>query len=94
KAFEKAVAGIPKKPAVSLITPESVPLKTVKSVRDAVLSPCLKVAVKDAEGKVLSHYDLCCPPAIPIAVPGEEIDDLTVKRFLYFGINEIYVIKK
>ncbi len=94
KAFEKAVSGVPKKPAVSLRYPESVPLKTVKSVRDAVLSTCRKVSVKDAEGEVLSHYDLCCPPAIPIAVPGEEIDDLTVKRFLYFGINEIYVTEK
>lgn len=92
--FKKAVSETPEKPPVSVYPLDITPLKTVTTVQDAVLAPCEKIAVKNACGRVLSHYNITCPPAIPIAVPGEEIDGGTVERFLYFGIKEIYVIKK
>lgn len=63
------------------------------SVRQAMLSPRETVPVEKAEGRVLAALNVACPPAVPIAVCGEEIDREAVERFRYYGISTCKVVR-
>jgi len=91
--LKEILSVIPAKPAITVCSPEIPKLKTELSVRDATFSQSEKIPVQNAVGKILSHYRLSCPPAIPIAVPGELITKEAIKCFIYYGIKEIYTVK-
>ena len=62
------------------------------SVRNALMAPSEKVRVKDALGRICHTAGVGCPPAIPIAVPGEVIDESAVKLMEYYGVEYIDVV--
>ena len=62
------------------------------SVRQAVFSRQEVVKAKDAVGRILASACVACPPAIPVAVCGEVLDDEAVSAFEYYGIDEICVV--
>lgn len=64
----------------------------VMSVRDAVMSNSKTVCVSDALNQVLSTVTLSCPPAVPILVCGELIDESAQKCFEYYGINKCEIV--
>ena len=63
------------------------------SIREAVLSPSETVLAKDAVGRTLSAVNLGCPPAVPLAVSGEVINESIKEAFAYYGIKECKVVK-
>jgi len=63
------------------------------SVREAVMSPSELVSVNEALGRVLAETNVACPPAVPIAVCGEVIDEAAVKAFEYYSITHCRVVK-
>ncbi|MBQ2733919.1 MAG: amino acid decarboxylase [Clostridia bacterium] len=63
------------------------------SIRDALFSPSETVDARAAVGRVLASPSVGCPPAVPIAVCGEVLDENAVKCFDYYGIEKIYVVK-
>ena len=62
------------------------------SVREAVFSPHEEIPVTEACGRICASPAVSCPPAIPIAVSGEEIDENAIKLFEYYGISNVDVI--
>lgn len=67
--------------------------RRVCSIREAMLSPAETVSLNEAVGRVLARATVSCPPAVPIAVPGEMIDENTLPVFKYYGTEKITVIK-
>lgn len=65
----------------------------VMSIKEAVFSDTMTAKVSDAVTKVLADMSLSCPPAVPILVSGEQIDERAVKAFEYYGIKEIEIVK-
>ena len=63
------------------------------SIREAALSPFETVSVSDAIGRVSSVSVVGCPPAVPITVSGEIIDENAAECFKYYGIITCNVIK-
>lgn len=63
------------------------------SIRDALFAPKERIRTEDAVGRIYAEIAASCPPAVPIAVCGERIDEETVRAFLYYGIEEIAVVK-
>lgn len=94
KALEKTLTFLPKKEKITDVAPNFVKLKKAISIRKAVFSPYEEILTENAEGRVLSTLTLSCPPAIPIAVCGEKLDENAVKLLKYYGINKINVVKK
>lgn len=47
-----------------------------------------------AVGRAASGEDASCPPAVPIAMRGEVIDEDTVKVMEYYGIDEVSVLRE
>ena len=52
-----------------------------------------KLPIEKCKGKISGCIDAICPPAIPIILPGEEIDDDAIKSLKYYGIKEWIVLK-
>ena len=63
------------------------------SIRQAMMLPRETVGVKDALGRICAAAGVGCPPAIPVAVPGEMIGDDALHLFEYYGIETIDVIE-
>ena len=63
------------------------------SIREAMLSASEYVPTETAQGRVLAEASVGCPPAVPIAVSGEVIDDACVRAFEYYGAKRVSVVK-
>ena len=61
--------------------------------REALFSQQECLPVEDAAGRVLAAASVTCPPAVPIVVCGEEIDETAIDCFRYYGIESCYVVK-
>ena len=70
----------------------SKPKKAV-SIREASLSVGEKIPVSQSLGRGLAISDVSCPPAVPIAVSGEIIDEHAINCFEYYGTEYCTVIK-
>ena len=66
--------------------------KQMMSIREAMFAIPETVLVKDALGRICRVPTVSCPPAIPIAVPGELIDADVIKLFEYYEIKEVDVV--
>lgn len=83
----------PREPILN--TPPSVcRAERVISPREAMLSPSREVNVCDALGMVLAQPSVSCPPAVPVLVCGERIDERALRAFEYYGIDKCRVIEK
>ena len=67
-------------------------LDTAMTPRQALMSKSEPVETEKALGRVLAAPSVSCPPAVPIAVCGEVIDQSAIELFKYYGIDKIRVI--
>lgn len=68
--------------------------RQVMSIRDALLSPAEILPVCECKGRVLASAAESCPPAVPILICGEEINEDAINAFRYYGIEYCSVVKK
>ncbi len=81
------------KPSVSENPPEiSIPEKAM-SIRKAFFSDNEELPVSECNGRILASPCVSCPPAVPIAVCGEIINENIIKSFRYYGTEKCTVIK-
>ena len=89
-----ALLSIPRRDEI--IAPPPVPsrLLALMSPREALFSAQECLPVSDSVGRILASASVGCPPAVPIAISGETIDENTRYAFSYYGIDKIFVVKK
>lgn len=89
----KALCSIEKKEKITQQAPTV--LKPVKAVsaREALLSASEELEVSRCSGRILASAAVTCPPAVPIVVSGEVIDESAIRCFEYYGIKTCRVIK-
>ncbi|MBR5220794.1 MAG: PLP-dependent transferase [Clostridia bacterium] len=92
--LEQTLTAIPRRTPMLDAPPPLPSLRTVCTPRNAMLSPSETVPVEDCIGRVLAQPSVSCPPAIPIAVSGEELTEDAVRAFRYWGIETCSVIAK
>ena len=68
-------------------------LKQCTSVREAVFGASETVPVNEALGRICASPMVSCPPAIPIVVSGEMLNEESLDLFGYYGIKTIEVLK-
>lgn len=86
-AFDGFVPGSPR-PYMPL--PE--PGERVMSPREALLSFQEQIPVEQAVGRVCAGITVSCPPAVPIALPGERITGSAAELLRLYGKTEIPVV--
>ena len=91
--LKKILLSIPKMTSIKNATPRIIRPQKALSIRDAVLSPVETVSVDNANGKILSEVTVSCPPAVPIIVSGEVIDDNVISILKYYGVKSVKVVK-
>lgn len=64
------------------------------SIREAMFSVPERIPVTQACGRTCRVPTVSCPPAIPIAVPGEYMDESVTKLFQYYGMEYLDAVKK
>ena len=95
-ALQEAAAELPQAGAVRPSLPGgegpcAMP-ETVCSVRTAMLAPAVSVPAAESLGRVLARPGVSCPPAVPILMPGERIDEAALAAFARYGIETLAVL--
>ncbi len=90
--IESVLLSIEKKQKIDDKPPVLVKPKKAMTVREAVLSISKTVDTKNSVGKILAQTTLSCPPAVPIVVSGEIIDESALRLFEYYGIERCDVV--
>lgn len=89
---KEALLSIPRLEEIKTDAP-SLPLpKRAVGIREALLSSYVMLPTDAAVGKILAAVTVGCPPAVPMLVSGEVIDDDCIDAFRYYGIEEVAVI--
>ncbi len=82
------------KTPVASCVPEIPVCRSVMTQRQASFAKKILVNAKDAKGRVLAAPSVSCPPAIPVAVCGDELCDDALKCFEYYGIHRVLVVEE
>lgn len=69
------------------------PPQQAMTPRQAMFAPQQTIAVADALGRVAAAPTVGCPPAVPIVVSGERIDESAQAAFAYYGMDTVCVVK-
>ena len=89
-----ALLAIQKKAAIDEKAPEFSLSRSAMSPKDAILSPNETLPASKCMGRVLAAVTVGCPPAVPILISGEIIDEDAIKTFEYYGIGTLTVVKE
>ena len=85
---------IPKRIPVMQVPPTFQAGVRAMSVREAMFSVGETVPVTESEGRILAAASVGCPPAVPILVCGERIDEHAIRCFQYYGIDTVTVVEE
>ena len=88
------LTALPRREAVRAAPPMIGRTCQVMSVRDAAFAPRETLPVGACVGRVLASPSVGCPPAVPILVCGERIDEQAILCFAYYGIKSCTVVKE
>ena len=67
--------------------------KAACTPRQAAFAPRETIPVENSLGRILALANVSCPPAVPIVMCGEEIDEAAQEALRRCGIEEVTVIK-
>ncbi len=87
------ISSIERKPKIETTSPAPVKPKVAMTPRDAMFSARELININDAKGRILASASVSCPPAVPIIVSGEVIDQNVICAMKYYGIEQCYVVK-
>ena len=87
------VLGRNQAPAREILPQPVVRPKQAIPMRQALFAPHTLVPAQAALGRICGMPTVSCPPAIPIAVFGEEITAEMVELFLRYGVEQIDVLQ-
>ena len=68
------------------------PHECAMSIRDTIFAPSERISVYDAVGRICAAPTVSCPPAIPIVISGEIIEESDIQLFLKYGITTVSVV--
>ena len=68
--------------------------RTHCTIRQAVFAPQERIPVQQALGRICAMPTVSCPPAIPIAVSGEEITPAALELMQRYGVTEVSVLRR
>ncbi|MBQ9080997.1 MAG: PLP-dependent transferase [Clostridia bacterium] len=90
----EALCSVPRREPVALTPPAAPRLpERVMSVREAMMAPAEVIDADACVGRVLAAVTVGCPPAVPIVVSGERMDENVRAAFRYYGIKKCTAVK-
>ncbi len=93
EVLKNALLSLPKKEEIKkekIIFNES---EKVLTLRESINSLTETISVDDSENRIYCDFNLPCPPAVPIIMPGERITKNTIETFKYYEVKTVKVSK-
>ena len=91
--LKKVLLSIPRKTEIAERMPFFSVCEKIITPREAVFSESEIIPASQSAGRVLAAASVGCPPAVPIVVCGEKINEEAVEIFKYYGIDKCSVVK-
>lgn len=93
KDLEQALCHIPPRIPIEEQCPPFIPCVKKLEIREAMLSDSEVLPVTQCIGRILAIPTVGCPPAVPVLVCGEQIDEHAIDCFAYYGLDDCCVVK-
>ena len=90
----RAMESIPRKESVLSESPSPPRGVTVLPLRQAMLAPAETLSLNQCLGRILAEPCASCPPAVPILISGEQIDEEAIRCFAYYGVTELSCVRE
>ncbi|MBE6662530.1 MAG: amino acid decarboxylase [Ruminococcaceae bacterium] len=89
----QALLSLPKRTPIKDEPPHVARPTACLSPRAAMMAAAETVPIERAVGRILASPTVSCPPAVPILVSGERIEEDAVRAFAYYGIDFCRTVK-
>ena len=90
----QALCSLPRRAPILSAPPGPGRGRQVCTLREAILAPGEEIPAAQSVGRILDAASMSCPPAVPIVMPGQEIDDAAAAAFAYYGISSVTVLPR
>ena len=94
RALTDFLLALPVRDAIRETPPRRGAAEAVLTPREALLAPFERIPLDRAPGRILASPCVGCPPAVPIAVCGERLDENALALFRYYGVAELAVVRE
>ena len=92
--LKTALCALPKRAAQTVSVPHLCRPRVNMNLRQALFAPAEELPTAACVGRVLACPTVGCPPAVPVLVGGEVVDDSAVAVFRYYGYPSLRVVKE
>ena len=89
-----ALLSVERREAILTLPPRMPRPERALPPREALLSPTEEIDAERSVGRILANPTVACPPAVPVVVCGERIDEAALWCFRYYGITRCRVVKE
>ena len=93
KRIKEAFLKAEKKNSINTLPPVIIKPQKHCSPKDALFSLSERLPIDECECRVLSAVTVSCPPAVPVIVSGEVIDENALEVMRYYGVTHIEVLR-
>ena len=90
--LETVLLGLSKKEPITERPPVLHQVQKAMCMHEALMSAGVTLPAEQCVGKVLAAPTVSCPPAVPILVCGEVVDEEALAQMQYYGIEHLNVI--
>ena len=90
--IEMVAASLSQKEPITITPPALAKSESTLRIAYALLWPNETVAIEDSVGRILASPSVSCPPAVPIVLCGDRIDEAAVRAFRYYGVEKVRVV--
>lgn len=91
--LKNALLSVVRKAAIEQLPPELPRALERLSMHEALFLPSRELPICSCLGEILAAPSITCPPAVPILVCGEQIDEAAIECMAYYGIDTCAVIE-
>ena len=91
--LSRAICQIPRREALPDEAPQRVEPEGACGPRQAVFGERERIPVGESAGRILANLSVSCPPAVPILMCGEEIEEAIIPRLRALGWAFVEVVK-
>ena len=90
---QAALCALPKKEALTASAPQMSRPPMAMSLREALFAKAEVLPLTECVGRVVASPTVGCPPAVPVLVGGEVVDEDAIALFEYYGYTTLRVVK-
>lgn len=94
ECIENAFCGIERRKRINVQPPTPEQPDVIFTLNEAIFAASEELEITKCCGRILASANIACPPAIPIVICGERINESAIECFEYYGISSCRCIKE